>query len=106
MDKSELGLKIREARIQKGYTQEKLAESAGIGAVYLSEIERGIKMPSLKLFVKIINALDISADYVLRDELSVSKEYVYDEVTEKLAELTPKQRKAAAAIIDAFVATL
>ena len=106
MDKSELGLKIREARIQKGYTQEKLAEAAGIGAVYLSEIERGIKMPSLKLFVKIIDALDISADYVLRDELSAGKEYVYDEVIEKLAELTPKQRKAAVSIIDAFVATL
>lgn len=106
MDKSELGIKIKEARIQKGYTQEKLAETAGIGPVYLSEIERGVKMPSLKLFIKIIDALEISADYVLRDEISTGKEYVFDEVTEKLADLTPKQRKAAVAIIDAFVATL
>ena len=106
MDKVELGLKIKEARIQKGLTQEKLAESAGVGAVYLSEIERGLKMPSLNLFVKLIDALDISADYILRDELSTGKEYVYDEVIGKLEDLTPKQRKAAAAIIDAFVATL
>ena len=69
MDRIEVGNKIREARLQKGYTQQVLAEKAGIGEMYVSEIERGVKMPSLNLFVKIITALDVSADYVLRDAL-------------------------------------
>ena len=81
MDKVALGSKLREARKNKGYTQEVLAEKADIGVMYLGEIERGIKMPSMNIFIKLIEALDISADYVLRDELSSGKEYVFDEIT-------------------------
>lgn len=106
MDKVELGKKIKEARNSKGYTQEVLAEKVGIGPIYLGEIERGLKMPSLKVFIKIVEALDISADYILRDELPSGRDYVFDELTEKLSELTPKQRKAASAILDAFIVTL
>lgn len=89
-----------------GYTQESLAEKADIGIMYLGEIERGVKMPSLKIFIKLITALDISADYVLRDELPSGKEYVFDEITKKLEDLTPKQRKAAVDILDAYIKNL
>lgn len=106
MDKKELGKKIREARNKCGMTQEALAEKADIGAVYLGEIERGLKMPSVSVFIKLIEALDISADYILRDEVSSGKEYVFDELTEKLSGLTPKQRKAASDILDAYINNL
>jgi len=106
MDKTALGRKIREARLKKGYTQQALAEKADIGDMYLSEIERGVKMPSMKLFIKLIEALDISADYVLRDELPSGKGFVYDEMTQKLDGLTPKQRKGAADILDAYIRNL
>ena len=56
MERAELGKRIREARIKKGYSQQALADRAEIGVVYISEIERGIKMPSLSIFVKIVNA--------------------------------------------------
>lgn len=42
------GQRLRLARMDKGYTQQELAEKAGIGNVYLGEIERGLKMPRLK----------------------------------------------------------
>ncbi|MBQ9167324.1 MAG: helix-turn-helix transcriptional regulator [Oscillospiraceae bacterium] len=106
MDKAALGKKIREARRKKGYTQHALAEIADIGDVYLGEIERGLKMPSLHIFIKLIEALDISADFVLRDELASGKEYIYDEITQKLKDLTPKQRKTAADILDAYLSNL
>ena len=106
MDKVSLGRKIREARIKKGFTQQTLSEKADIGEMYLSEIERGIKMPSMNLFVKLITALDISADYILRDEVPTGREFVYDEITQKLEGLTPKQRKAAADILDACIKNL
>ena len=106
MDKASLGKKIREARIKKGYTQQTLSEKADIGEMYLSEIELGVKMPSMNLFIKLITALDISADYVLRDEIPTGKEFVYDEITQKLEGLTPKQRKAAADILDAYIRNL
>ena len=106
MDKSTLGKKLREARQKKGYTQHALAEMADIGDVYMGEIERGLKMPSLNIFIRLIEALDISADYILRDELTSGKEYIYDEITQKLKNLTPKQRKTAADILDAYLCNL
>ena len=106
MDKSALGQKLRDARQKKGYTQHALAEIADIGNVYLGEIERGAKMPSLNIFIKLIEALDVSADYILRDEVTSGKEYIYDEITQKLKNLTPKQRKTAADILDAYLRSL
>lgn len=103
MDSITLGKRIREARVSKQYTQQRLAEAAGIGQMYLGEIERGTKMPSLKIFTRIVNALNISADYVLRDELTSAEHYIYDELTEKLKGLSPRQRKAAAEILDAYI---
>ncbi len=106
MEKAELGKKIREARKQRKLTQEALAEKANIGVVYLGEIERGLKMPSVAVFIRIVEALDISADFILRDELPSGREFVFDELTEKLASLTPKQRKTAADILDAYIRNL
>ena len=106
MDKVSLGNKIREARTMKGYTQQELSRIADIGEMYLSEIERGVKMPSMNVFIKLIIALDISADYVLRDEIPSGKEFVYDELTQRLDGLTPQQRKTAAAILDAYISNL
>ena len=61
--KIELGSKIRQARKAKGYSQEQLAELAEIAPNYLGEVERGQKMPRMDVFVRIIKALDVSADY-------------------------------------------
>ena len=101
MDKADLGKKLREARLKKGYTQQVLAEKADVAEMYISQLERGLKMPSMNLFIKLITALDISSDYILRDEIPSGKEYVYDEFTQKLDTLTPKQRRAAMEILDA-----
>lgn len=106
MEKIVLGERLRQIRIQKGYTQQALAKKADIGVVYLGEIERGLKMPSLGVFVKIIESLEVSADYVLRDELSSGSAYIFNEITEKLRDLTPKQRKTITDIIDVYVKNL
>lgn len=106
MGKVELGRRIRETRRSKGFTQQALAQKAGIGDVYLGEIERGLKMPSLSSFIKIITALDVSADYILREELPTGREYIFDEITQKMRNLTPKQRKTATDILDAYLRNL
>lgn len=106
MEKTALGQRIRESRIEKGYTQQTLANKAGIGLMYLGEIERGIKMPSLSVFIKIVDALDISADYVLRDELKSGEHFIFDDLTDKLIPLSPKQRKTATEILDAYIRNL
>ena len=58
------------------------------------------------VFIRLVIALDISADYILRDELPSGRDYVFDELTKKLENLTPQQRKAAADILDAYIRNL
>lgn len=60
-------------------------------------------MPSLNIFIKIAEALDISSDYILRDELTSGKAYIFDDITKKINGLTPKQRKTASDILDAYI---
>lgn len=106
MDKATLGKRIREARRNKGYTQQALATKAGIGEMYMGEIERGVKMPSMNIFIKIVEALDVSADLILRDEVTSGQQFIYNEITERLKGITPKQRKTVADILDAYLRNL
>ena len=54
-------LNIKKYRNQKGLSQEKLSEIAGISRDYLSEIERGKRTPSLKRLLMIAEVLEIEA---------------------------------------------
>lgn len=103
LDKTEFGNRLRAARREKGYTQEEFAEIVGISSGFVSEIERGLKTPSIETFTKIIEALGTSGDYVLVDYITCGQNYVYDELTEKLKGLTPRQRKTAADILNAYI---
>ncbi len=106
MENSTLGKRIRAAHKKAALTQDKLSEKLNISVVYMSELERGIKLPSLTLFVKIAEVLNVSTDELLRDELDSGKSYVYNDITLKLDNLTPKQRAAAAEILEVFIRKL
>ena len=106
MDKAAIGVRLREARNMVKLTQEQLAEKVDIGTTYISDIERGAKFPSLTLFIKLVDALGVSADFILRGEIEAGKSCVYDELANKLDGLTPKQRVAVAELIDAYIRTL
>ena len=78
MDKTTMGERIKGARRLRGMTQEALAELANIGPSYLCDIERGVKFPSLGLFIVIVEKLDVSADFILRGEISAGKHVIYE----------------------------
>ncbi|MBO5232255.1 MAG: helix-turn-helix transcriptional regulator [Clostridia bacterium] len=106
MDKIEFGSRLREARNMAKFTQEQLAEKVNIGTTYVSDIERGAKFPSLSLFIKLVDALGVSSDFILRGEIEAGKNCVYDDITKKLDALTPKQRLGVVNLIDAYIKTL
>ncbi len=91
MEKAVLGQRIRLRRKEQKLTLEKLAEKADIGLVYLGEIERGLKMPSLNTFIKIVNALDISADELIYDHTKSGKYYLADQIAKKMDGLEPDE---------------
>lgn len=49
-----LGVLIQEARLEKGLTQEQLAEKCGANRAYISKVENNIKDVSLSTLQKII----------------------------------------------------
>ena len=70
IDYKTIGGKIRNQRIACNLSQEKLAELCDVGTTHISHIETGNCIPSLKVFIAILNALSCSADQLLCDELS------------------------------------
>ena len=61
------GQRLREQRIQHGLTLEQLAEKSELSSNYIGMVERGLKEPGLATIVKLLNALNISADTLLCD---------------------------------------
>ena len=53
------GKRVREVRRNKGISQEKLAELAGIDRSYMGNIERGEKNITLKKVYEICDALEV-----------------------------------------------
>ena len=51
------GVRVREARQSKGWSQERLAEICGLHRTYVGSIERGERNVSLANIVKIAKAL-------------------------------------------------
>lgn len=64
-----LGRKIKAIRRKRGLSQAQLAEQVECSVPYISYIERAHKCVSLEMFVFIANALNASADELLRDDL-------------------------------------
>ena len=103
MDKLTIGNRIKIARKERGLTQEALAERVDITLYYMGEIERGTKTPSLDLFIRLVEVLDVSADYLLRDTVSMGNVYGDKRMARRLENLKPRQRAALEAIIDTYI---
>jgi transcriptional regulator with XRE-family HTH domain len=56
-----LGEAVRVKRKEAEFSQEKLAERAGLSTVFISRIERGVESPSVDNLVKIAKALGARA---------------------------------------------
>ena len=69
MERKNLGKRINSVRKDQHITAEQLSDRCNNNATYLRQIEGGSKLPSLPVFIDICNALKISPDYLLQDEL-------------------------------------
>ena len=103
MNKLTMGDRIKESRKNQGLTQEQLAEKIEVSLEYVSQIERGLKVPSMQVFIKLVEILDVSADYLIRDSVSTGNLYGDKKIDSKLERLTPKQRVALEALIDTYI---
>ena len=65
LDYGKMGMRIRQVRKAKGWSQDELAKKCGISMSFLGHIERGTRIMSLETFTGICKALDTGADELL-----------------------------------------
>ena len=63
-----VGSRIKAVQISRGMSQADLAVEASVSLPLISNIERGKTGMQLETFVKVAEALQVSADYLLRPD--------------------------------------
>lgn len=61
-----LGQEIQRRRAEKGWSQEYLAEMTGLHRTYISQLERGLKSPSVRVLSHITRAFEVTMSEFLK----------------------------------------
>lgn len=106
IDYVDIGQRIKQKRIARGMTQEKLSELVGIGPSHMSHIEGGKTVPSLEVFITLLNVLDCSADELLCREIKTGKPVCENWLTQLIADCDPTETKILSDTLISLKATL
>ena len=93
LDYKLIGQRVKICRIKSGLTQEKTAGLAGLTAQHISNIETGNTKVSLPTLVAIANALSVSIDSFLIDNVLNSKNVMYNEACEIFEDSNPYETR-------------
>ena len=94
-----IGLRIKEIRLKKHMSQQDLATTAVISLPQMSEIERGNASMKLITFMRIAEALQVSADVLLRMDIPEVNDIYQGEFTELSNDCTPNEIDAILKIV-------
>lgn len=109
MNKELFGKRLNRARKEKRMSADALAEKCGVNGVYIRLIECASRIPSMKVFVSLCNALELSPDYFLTDSLDGTiREQIYNagqftDLLSKLSLLTQKDMDIITSTLDILV---
>ena len=97
-----IGRRIKAAREAAHLTQEQLADAVNCTVQHISAIERGIKTPSLEMFIMIANVIGVSTDYLLQDLLINHTDTLSYECASVLSRMPEELRKRTIRALRAF----
>ena len=104
IDFERIGQRVKQARIDKGYTQAELGEVIGCSNNHMSHIETGQTKVSLSLLLKLAYALDMDLNFFLMDTPYVEKDRMIDsEIANKLSQCSPSTLLSVNKIIDVLL---
>lgn len=89
-----LGQRIRAIRTDRGMSQAELAERANVGLPHISDIERGKTHTKVLTFARIAEALQVSADELLRIDIPEVKVLYQNELSELLKDCSPAEMES------------
>lgn len=89
-----IGVKIKEARLNLGLTQEQLANLIGVKKSAVANYENDISSPREEILYKLFKALNVDANYIFEGQYTVK-----EGIEEKIAGLSLEARQE----LDSFV---
>ena len=95
----QVGARVREIRLQKGMSQLDLAAKSNISLPHISDIELGKKGMHLSTFIRLTEALEVSADVLLRSNVPQVTEIYKSEFAEILNDCTPAEMETILRIV-------
>lgn len=93
LDYKLMGERLKKARLQKGYTQEKLSEILNISIAYLSRIETGATHINLKRLNELCGLLGVSEGYILNGASDNSTTYLNSELSSILKDCSSDKKE-------------
>lgn len=88
-----IGNRIKAARKAKGLSQSELSELIDRSVGYMSYIETGSKKPSLETLIQIANALDVTIDELLSDNLVAASPVSNTQINQLLSDCSAFEKR-------------
>lgn len=88
-----IGRRVRDFRMDRGLTQEGLAEGAELSVPYVSNIERGKKKASISTFIRLASALGVTVDTLLLGWKPAEATAIDSDVKALLEDCSPRERQ-------------
>ena len=88
-----IGNRIKAARKAKGLSQSELSELIDKSVGYMSYIETGSKKPSLETLIQIANALDVTIDELLSDNLVAASPVSNTQINQLLSDCSAFEKR-------------
>lgn len=87
-----IGSRIKQARKEKGLTQEKLSDMLDVSVGYVSQVERGTTKISLDLLGALSGLLDKDISFFVSESSRASESYRKSELLSQYEKLSPRDK--------------
>lgn len=101
-----IGARIREVRLNRNMSQADLSEKSHISLPHISDIELGKSMMKLATFIRITEALQVSADVLLRPDVPAVNGIYQNEFADILKDCTPSEIDSILKIVKELISTM
>lgn len=106
-NRGEFGKRLREVRKKSKVTSDRLGFACGVNPVFIRQIEAGARMPSIPVFVKICDNLQVSPAYLLENEIqNPVTNKGWGELEEKLQQLSETSRSMVREVLHSLIENL
>ena len=97
----DVGERVRKARQDKNMSQTELAEKINTSTPYISSIENGKHIMKITVLYKLVEALDVSSDWLLRCKSQEAKAYNSEDFERLMNDCSPTEIQAMLNLMEA-----